>query len=101
MQKAKRVWEWLVKSSVDAQKWSLFAKSLLLGAIPVTVSLLGLANVNVGSEELTEAVNIIAEVIVVAGGVITGVSAFIGLVRKLFLTLTDENDVVLGWSDKN
>lgn len=95
----KKAWEWLVKSSANASKLSLTVKAVLYGIIPATIYFLGLVDVQVGSETLTEIVNIIAELIVVAGGAITAIAAVWGVIRKLFTTAVGTNDVVLGWSE--
>lgn len=95
----KKAWDWLVKSSADANKTSLTVKAFLYGVIPAVVYFLGLTGIQVGSETLTEIVNIIAELIVVAGGAITAIAAVWGVIRKLFTTAVGTNDVVLGWSE--
>lgn len=100
MKTLKRVLEWLVKSSADASKWSLTVKAVLYGLIPVAVHFLGLANIQIGSDALTQVVDSIAQFIVVIGGVITGSVAAVGLIRKIWTTLAGENDVIAGWEDE-
>lgn len=98
MNKLKKIWQWLVKSSADAKKWSLTIKSILYAIIPTAVYFLGLVHIQIGSDALTEVVNMIAELIVVIGGVITAISFTWGLIRKIETTLTGENKVVTSWN---
>lgn len=89
--------EWLVKSSADATKMSLAVKSFLGLMVPFIVATSGLMHVQVSSEALTIVIDSIAQFIVVVGGVITGLGMAWGILRKIWLTIIGENDVVAGW----
>lgn len=94
MQKLKLFWTWLVKSSVDANSTSLTVKAFLYGLIPVAVSIANVAHWQVGSAQLTNVVDLIGQFITVVGGAIAALACAGGLIRKIFNTITGENEVL-------
>jgi len=100
MQNLKKAWEWLVKSSANANELSLTVKAFLYGLIPMVVAMSGIMHVQLNSNMLTELVDALGQVIVVVGGIVTGLTFLIALLRKIITTITGKNEVVLGWSDK-
>ena len=97
MQTLKKAWDWVVKSSVNANQLSLTVKAFLYGIIPGILFLANLAHVQIGSAELTSIVDGIVQVIVTLGGFISALVFVVGLVRKIVFTITGDNEVVAGW----
>jgi fumarate reductase subunit D len=96
-------WDFLVKSSADPTKYSLTVKGTLLAAVPVVMQVLGFACtfgqvcIDMDADLLTavaqSAGTLVFHILTVLG---MGL-AFYGLVRKVWLTLTGQNDVVGGY----
>lgn len=87
----KKILIWLVASSANSEKVSLFVKGVLLGVVPFLVTLFGLAHINVGQSDLTAVIDGIAVVIQVGLGLVSAVMAVVGLVRKIWRTVQGEN----------
>ena len=70
-------------------------KGFLLALLPTIVTVAGLTNVHIPNQEtLTLAVDAIATAVQIGLGLIAGIITFIGAVRKIFTTLSGENDVL-------
>ncbi len=82
---------WLIVSSKDPQKVSLFIKGVLLGVLPTVVYFAGLAHLNVGQSDLKAVVEVLAQIIEVGLGLVSVVVALVGLVRKIWRTAQGEN----------
>lgn len=89
-----KFWKWLVKSSANADKWSLTAKATLTGLIPSILYFSGLMNVQLDNELLTQFVNKISEVIVYLGGAVTAIAWIVGFCRKIITSIFGTNDVI-------
>lgn len=86
--------QWLIVSSANPSKLSATVKGLLLGVLPVVVYLTGLAHLNVGESDLKALIDGIATVVEVGLGLVSAVVFVIGLVRKIYRTLTGTNQAI-------
>lgn len=93
----KKIWEWIVYSSADANKISLTVKAFLYGIVPGILFFSNVMNWQLDNAVLTEIIDTIASVIIYIGGSITGLVFLWGLVRKLLTTITGRNKVVGVW----
>lgn len=87
--------QWLLLSSADPTKMSLAIKGILMGIIPVIVSLTGLTGIaGVDASSLTIAVDAIASIVQVALTIVSSAMTLYGLIRKLWTTIVGENEVI-------
>ena len=85
--------KWLVTSSQDPARWSLTIKGILVGFVPVIITLAGLANIDIGSDKLSAIIDGVASLVqVLLALVATGMTAY-GIARKLYNTVTGRTDV--------
>ncbi len=85
---------WIVFSSKDPQKVSLTVKGVLLGLVPVIITGFNLAHVDLPTDTLTTLVDAVVQTINSGLTIIAGVMTFWGMVRKIHLTVTGENQIV-------
>jgi len=90
----KRIWEWIVYSSADADKIGLTVKGFLAGLIPVVLFLTSAAKINVGQEQLTVLVDAAAVLVQALLGAVSAAMFLFGLGRKIWLTIAGKNDVI-------
>ena len=93
MNTLKKIWDWIYLSSVNANKISLTVKAFLYGLIPGIIFFSGLMKMQIGSAQLTQIIDTIAQSIVLFGGLITSLAFLYGSLRKIILTLLGKNDV--------
>lgn len=86
-----------MKSSANASQTSLTVKAFLYGIIPTILLVTKAFNIDVGNDTLTGIVDGIVEVIAVAGTLVSAIAFTIGLVRKLWTSLTGRNSVMINW----
>lgn len=91
-----KAWQWLVYSSQDADKVSLFIKGLA-GFIPSVVLVLSVIHINVSGDNLAGFLQALAVLVTIAGSVVTAIITVLGFVRKIVSTAIGQNEVVLGW----
>lgn len=80
---------WLLVSSKDPNKLSLFVKGFLGTVVTVLTMVFGLANVQVG--DLTPIVDSIVSVVQAIAVLISAVVALVGLVRKVIATIKGQH----------
>lgn len=90
----KKIWNWLVKSSVNAQRISLTVKGILIGIIPVVMTIAHLANIKVESADLTTLIDAMANLIIVLGSLVSIIAMIWGVIRKIFTTFNGTNAVL-------
>ena|ERR1035437_6063922 len=87
-------WEWLVKSSANPEAVSLTVKGILLGVIPVVLTLAGFVHLTLTDNVLTDTVASIANLIDVVLTLVAGGLTVYGLFRKIVLTVEGKNQVI-------
>ena len=85
--------KWLVSSSQDPARWSLTIKGILVGFVPVIMAVAGLANIDIGSDELSAIIDGVASLVQVLLALVATVMTAYGFARKLYNTLTGRIDV--------
>lgn len=100
-----KILQWLMLSSADPSEISLSVKAPLLGLIPYILSVattacgIGLVCLGVEATELNQVVGKIESIIFWFFSIIASIGFLIGFVRKLWLSIKGENQVVATWSD--
>lgn len=79
---------WIVLSSKDARKYSLTFKSIIATIAPIALM------VGVDTSSLPEGVDMLVTILEQVGLLVASVSAFIGFVRKVHLTVLGANDAI-------
>ncbi len=100
MEIIKKGWEWLVKSSVNADQWALTVKGFLSGIVPVLLIVLNLTHVKFNDSQVTDIVDFVVQIVAGVGTLVSTAVMVFGLLRKIGTTLTGTNEVVAGWSDR-
>lgn len=72
-------------SSADPEKLSLTVKGFLVGLIPVALLIAQTQHWNLGQDDLNAFVDSLSGTIILIGGAVSGVMAFIGIVRKILV----------------
>jgi hypothetical protein len=72
----------ILGSSVNRNQLSLTIKSLALSLIPITVATLGLADITVSPEELTDLINTVFAAVTACG-------VALGVARKIYYKITN------------
>lgn len=79
-------WNWLTTSSADPEKTALTVKGILVGIIPVAISLAptlcGLHLVCLGSDEVSNIINMLAQIALALGAAASSIMIVVGLIRK-------------------
>lgn len=91
----KLAWAWLVKSSANAQNQSLFIKGILKALIPTVIVVFKLFNVELGNEKLEGIVDLVILSIGVFYTFVSSIQILFGGIRKIWLSLKGENDVLV------
>ncbi len=89
----KKIWNWLVYSSEDANKISLFIKGVI-GFVPSIVVFLNMIHITVSADILVALLQQIIVIITATGTLFGALVGGYGLVRKLINTLKGNNDVL-------
>jgi len=91
----KNIWQWLVYSSTNVDRYSLTIKSL--GKfIPSAVLLFAFMNINVDSSILLKLFDSIAILVSAFASVVSATSVVYGLARKIWTSIRGTNEVILG-----
>lgn len=90
----KKFWAWLLLSSNDPEKASLFIKSTLSAGATFVVFFTGLFHYNVGSSDISAVIDQIGNVVGVILMTISSIASLWGLIRKIFTTVNDTNKVI-------
>ena len=102
----KKIWQWLVQSSANARQVSLSAKAALLAIVPYILSLstgacgLGLVCLGVEAEGLNQVVEAITNIIFWGLSIVSAIGFIYGFGRKVWLSITGNNEVVARWADR-
>jgi len=84
-----KFWKWLVQSSIDPEKVGMTVKGILIGVIPAVLFAAPYLHVNIVPEQLQAAAELVREIIVTSLGLISGLMAVYGFIRKLANTVRD------------
>lgn len=74
-----------VRSSVDPEKIALTVRGLAV-LVPTVIVILSKFHVDVGPDELTKLINLIADFILVAAAAVATATTILGLIRKLYVS---------------
>lgn len=86
-----RIANWILLSSKNYGEGSLMAKGALIGMIPVIISALSLANINVASSDLADIINGFFSILSALATLVAIIVTTVGAIRKVYLTATDQN----------
>lgn len=96
-----KIWDWIVYSSTNADKISLSVKGAIATVVGVILNIIVLGHLQIDPALITTAGGSIGSIIQAFLGVITAIatlvsllSGFVGLVRKIVLTLKSSNDLL-------
>lgn len=90
----KKVLNWLIYSSTNADALSLTVRGFLMGVIPYLMIATKFSGIEVEQSALNDAVNAVVEIIKYLGAGVSAVVFIIGLVRKVFYTFQGKNAVL-------
>ena len=94
MNTIKKMWYWLVKSSANANNWSLTVKGALVSIIPIIIMVTNLANIHLQTADLTATTDAIVSIVAGFATLVSAVITTVGLVRKLYKTIVGTNAVL-------
>lgn len=94
MKKLKLIWDWLVRSSANAQNISLMIKGIGTALIPTVLILTKAFNVDVADDKLRMIIDGLATIVIVGSSVIAAIQVAIGAIRKVLTTFTGTNAVI-------
>lgn len=89
----KKIWNWVIYSSANAEEISLTVKGVLLGIVPAVIILGNLAHVTFTSDQLTHIIDGIVAAIGAIGLIVSAIMTLYGLLRKLATTSLGTNEV--------
>lgn len=87
MQTLKNIFNWIYTSSADPSKVSLTVKSVLLGIVPIIISVAGLTHLNIDSGTLTSMFDAVATLVQDVLTVVSTIGVVYGGVRKIYLSI--------------
>jgi hypothetical protein len=87
---------WIVVSSADPSQVALTIKGGLVFLVPAAMALSGLTHINVGQDQLNMLIDGLASVVQAVLTVVSAVMVFVGMVRKLWITIHTHQAVVTG-----
>lgn len=90
----KKIGLWLVRSSQNPVKYSLFVKSAGVALITLITVVAGVANIQLPSEDLTNLVDSVATFVQTAFLCISAATGTWGLLRKVYKTIVGSNAVL-------
>ena len=91
----KKITAWLVLSSQNPTKWSLTIKGALTGGVTILTVVAGLAHINIpGADAFSAAIDAIIGFVQTALLCISAAATAWGLLRKIWSTISGENQVV-------
>ena len=85
------IWDWLVYSSANPSKYSLFLKGTLVTVATYATVLAGFAHISVPSDLITQIIDGIVAVVQDFLMLVAVVAATVGAIRKVILTITGKN----------
>ncbi len=85
------IWDWLVYSSANPSKYSLFLKGTLVTIATYATVLAGFAHISVPSELITQIIDGIVAVVQNLLMLVAVISATVGAIRKVILTFSGKN----------
>jgi len=88
------IWNWLIKSSADADRISLTVKGSLLSIIPIAIFVFKAFNIEVGSDQLNLVTDSIVALIGIFAALVSSVQIAVGMIRKIWTTLDGTNSVI-------
>lgn len=82
----KKIWNWLVLSSVDPSKTALTVKGALTAVVPLLVLFSGAFNIETDSSTIKNVIDVVGTIVMQGLTLVgTGMSLY-GLIRKIDLT---------------
>lgn len=89
METLKNIYNWFVYSSANPEKIAMTVKGILLGIAPfILIVLQARGYTNVGSETINEWITSFCEILTMVLGAVSTFLTVVGLVRKLWKTVT-------------
>jgi hypothetical protein len=85
------IWDWIVYSSANPSKYSLFLKGALVTVATYATVVAGFAHISVPSELITEIIDGIVTAVQDFLMLVAVVAATVGAIRKVVLTITGNN----------
>lgn len=89
-----KVFAWIWTSSSDPTKVSLTVKSSLTVGASVLMQVIGITHINLGQTDVNNVVNAITTIVFDATTLIGGIGFFVGLVSKIWSSLSGNNPVI-------
>lgn len=91
-----KVWNWLVYSSTNADKYSTTIKGFAT-FIPTIIVLIGLLHlpIHVTADSANGIIDQIVIIITALASIVSGIMTVVGAIRKIFRTTQGTNDVVV------
>ena len=83
----KKIWNWFVVSSADPSKVSLTVKGVLVGIIPILVSILPIFGLKLDATTLGDVAGSIESIINAVLTIVALALGIVGFVRKVYNTL--------------
>jgi hypothetical protein len=94
MQYLKSGWNWLVFSSADPERISLFVKSVLMGVVTYATILAGLAHITLPSDIITQLIDSLVSIVQNVLMLVAALTGAVGLIRKIGTTIYGTNKVI-------
>jgi hypothetical protein len=85
---------WIVMSSANPSEVALTIKGGLVFLVPATMALAGVTHINVGQDQLNTLIDGFAAIVQTLLTVVSAVMVFVGMVRKLWITIHTHQAVV-------
>lgn len=92
------IWNWLVKSSADADKISLTVKGGLLSIIPIAIFVFKAFNIEIGTDQLNSVADSVVALIGIFAAIVSSIQIAVGMIRKIWTTLDGTNSVIVASS---
>lgn len=94
------IFDWLLYSSKDPNKYSLTVKGLLTGAVAYAVTVSGIVHVVLPVDQLTTLVDLTGQFVQWGLTGVSLVATIYGAVYKIYTTVAGKNAVVAAYSAK-
>jgi hypothetical protein len=91
MKHLESIWDWLVYSSANPSKYSLFLKGTLVTIATYASVVAGFAHISVPSDLITQIIDGIVAIVQDFLMLVAVVAATVGAIRKVVLTITGNN----------
>lgn len=83
----KKVTDWILTSSANPAEVSLTIRGILMGAIPIIMTFVGLTHLSVSSDMLTSLTNAFVIFVQAALAIVSATMIFVGAARKVWYGL--------------